>query len=324
MPRKVPVTLNTKRFLTRKSTASPARSEVDRTRSPSPTTQPVLNMPKPRRIAANTREESTPRSEMEKNQAPARLIIKAGKHGRELGSSSPVPPGAGHNAPNTAAPQTRRARPETSHQRAVNMNRRMRIDKILHKKLVAARGEVLKRRKKLSSTSIYLAMTRIFDLPNDYDTEEEYSWGPGGLVPHPMEEQDYGGEAMQRKKVLDRAMRRLAREDRDGPLKQLSRSLEPRKQKATNGGHDERHEERGRKLSRTRSKSRLGRGLHTMNPGDSQGEALDDLDLDLLGEGRPGAEYDSNDESGVDYSEGGGDATEDEMMEDSYVSLAGR
>ena len=277
-------------------------------------------MPKPRRIAANNREDSsTPQSEMEKPQPPARLILKAAKLGRDLGSSSPAPPGA---APNLTASHARRARPETSHQRAVNMNRRMRIDKILYKKLVGVRGEVLKRRRRQASTKTYLAMTRIFDLPDDYDTEDEFqSWGPGGLVPNRGEEEDYGGEAMQCKKVLDRAARRLTREERPGPFKPLTQNLKPQKRKLANGG---RHEDRGRKLSRTRSKSRLRGGPFTAAQGDTQGEALDDLDLDLLGEARPGADYDSNDESGIDDSEGVGDASEDEMMEDGIVSLPAR
>ena len=200
------------------------------------------------------------------------------------------------------------------------MNRRMRIDKILHKKLVSVRGDVLNRRRREASTQAYLAMTRIFDLPADYDSEDESSsWGPGGIVPNIGEEEDYGGEAMQRKKVLDRAARRLTREERGGPLKSLTRASEARKRKLANGSG---HEERGRKLSRTQSKSRLRGGLHSRNPGDNQGEALDDLDLDLLGEGRPGGGYDTNDDSGIDDSEGAG-GTDDEM-EDSVLSITGR
>ena len=286
--------------------ASPARSDVDRTRSPSPTNYPPLNLPKPRKVAAGSREgNETPRSDMEKQQTTTRLVIKPSKVNRAV-ESSPVPPGAGHAVLNSTAHAARRARPETSHQRALNNNRRMRVDQVLYKRRAQAQKEVLKHKRTQTTTRTYLAMNRIFALPDDYDTEDEKnSWGPGGLVPNPGEEEDYGGEAVRYKKIIDRTLRRLDREESGAALGLLTHGLKPRKRKLEAWPQEEEPKEKG---SRARTKGARARELR---PAVEQGDALDDLDLDLLGEG------DESDDpmNGLDDSDDGGDATVGEEEE---------
>ena len=210
---------------------SPARSEVDRTRSPSPTTGPPINAPKPRRPAPNGRSSTAAAAdsdavEPQADRPPAgRIILKSHRLERHPASSPPVPPGAGHAVLNAATPHARRARPETSHQRAVNHNRRLRVDRLLHRQLRAAQREA-RRRLKARARPAYRALARVWDLRDDYDTEDEgVSWGPGGLVPNPAEDSDWGGEALRHRKVLARGERRLAREHRAA---ELGRPVRPR------------------------------------------------------------------------------------------------
>lgn len=261
-------------------------------------------MPKPRKLAASHREgTSTPRPETDKASLPSRLVLKASKNDRNVDSSSPI-----HSAaPNSVTPHTRRARPETSHQRAVNMNRRMRIDNILYKSMVTDQNKVLKRRKKNTSTKTYLAMSRIYDLPDDYDTEDEGGWGPGGLVPDPRhEEEDYGGEATRVKKVIERAIRRVGREEGgEGGGKSLTDGIfgtSKSKRKAEKAG-----------LCIGGSEGPRGRKRHAQNDVENQGEVLDDLDLELLGEGGAGQDEGESGDSEDGDSDDVGEATEDEV-----------
>lgn len=141
-------------------------------------------------------------------------------------------------------------------------------------------------------------MTRIFDLPEDYDTEDETSknWGPGGLVPGPNEMEDFGYEASFRKKVVNRALRRLGRE---GTLPGLTRSLTTaRKGSRMNGGRDESPSGKA-SSSRTRDKSR--------------NERMDERMEDLM-DGDDIGDDDDDSGSGLDDSDGD-DATEDGMVD---------
>lgn len=306
-----------------KAPASPA--PIDNTRSPSPVVQ-GLWLPKPSAPSAESRKltgfrtENTSgatRQDFEKQQPITRLILKTSK----MESSSPAPPGIGHpvfHPTSTGASHQRRSRPETSHQKAVNQNRKMRIDNILHKRLVTLhRG--LRRRKRLeTSTSVYNALSRIIDLPEDYDTDAERAWGPGGLVPNPGEESDYGGEALVHKKVVERAQRRLVRAGAADSMLRAGGNPQIRRRKSDmNNARDEVY---GMSLSRADGK---GGEDHVMrrvrrNGNDvGEDEPLDDLDLDLLGEGRgeEQAEDDSMEDSGMDESEDGDDNSEDGMMD---------
>ena len=319
--------------LDERGVSSPAprirQSDMDHTRSPSPSNS-TLWLPKPpgrsteSKKLTGVRNENTPgttRSDFEKQQPITRLILKTSKVDHAHESSPPVPPGSGHpvfHPTSSSTTHQRRSRPETSHQRAVNMNRKMRIDSILHKKLTRLHSQVRRRKREQTSTSVYTAMSRITDLPEDYDTEDESAWGPGGLVPNRDEENDYGGEALRHKKVIDRALRRLARDDRGGRLSDLSYSLHGGKRKS---GANARTEALETRYSRAQNNRQDGqRPQHVDGSGDqaTHGGALDDLDLDLLGEGREGdrAEDESNEDSGMDESEDGDENSDEGVMDE--------
>ena len=226
-------------------------------------------------------------------------------------SSSPAPPGSGHPILHSSATNgmgSRRQRPETSHQKAVNMNRKMRVDHILHKQVAIKFNEARRKKKEANSSFGLMVMNRVKDLPDMYDTEEEGSWGPGGLVPNYGEIEDYGEEAVAYRKAIDRAVRRLYREENGGSLGRLANSYRKRKRQSRGYVDDEEKQSRSKKRRRDD-------GSHGMD-GIRSEEALDDLDRDLLGEGRD--EDDEMDEdSRTDDSEAeDGDMTEDEVMND--------
>ena len=250
---------------------------------------------------------SATRIDFERQQPTARLVLKT-RADRLPESSSPAPPGSSHPIlhPNLQSNvHHRRTRPETSHQKAVNINRKMRVDNILHKKLVSAHRRICRKKREDTSTFGFQAMTRIIELPEDYDTEEDLSWGPGGLVPNPNEDEDYGGEALKHKKVIDRAIRRLAREGQFSSLSDLSHNLRPHKRKARDyDDFDVREKGKSRKRNKTVGDPRSLQAAESHENG-SQGEGLDDLDLDLLGESREDDHADDgiDDESGLDDTE---------------------
>lgn len=245
---------------------------------------------------------------------PQRIVFKT-RVDHKLDVSTPAPPGMGHPiipTGNSNGHTHRRSRPETSHQKAVNMNRKMRIDHILHKQMLDQHLMIRRGERRKNSSFFFTAMRRIHELPDGYDTEYENSWGPGGLVPNLGEKEDFGEAALRHKKVLDRAMRRLAREDDGGPLSDLTRGYRKRKRKDAvykNGGES----------SSKRPSNHVGRPDAPAEPnrnGERQ-EGLDDLDLDLLGESRDDdrIEDDVDEESAAaeDSEVEGDDATEDDM-----------
>ena len=310
---------------------SPSRvvppSDTDRTRSPSPAAanlwmpKPSIRSAGPAKLANSRSENATPatRLDFERQQPTTRLVLKT-RSDRLPESSSPVPPGSGHPIlhPNLQSSlHHRRSRPETSHQKAVNINRKMRVDNILHKKLVSAHRRICRRKRQETSTFGFLAMTRIIELPEDYDTADESSWGPGGLVPNPGEAEDYGAEALIHKKVIDRAIRRLAREEQLGLLSDLSQSFRPHKRKARDyDDFDVREHGKSGKRSKHAGTLRSAQATDHHENG-SLGEGLDDLDLDLLGESREEdrGEDKADDESGLDDTEDG-DETDEEVVDE--------
>lgn len=240
---------------------------------------------------------------------PQRLVLKT--HLDFPQSSSPVPPGSGHPALYSAGPNgigSRRQRPETSHQRAVNVNRKMRIDHILHTQMGAVHRNARQYKKSVSSSFGLMVMNRVKMLPEMYDTEDEGSWGPGGLVPGRGEHEDFGEEGSAYKKSIDRAVRRLEREE-SGALGGLVRGYQKRKRRSRGSAGEEAKGGRYRK----RRKDEETRDLEfERSRGEVREDALDDLDLDLLGEGRD--EDDEMDEDSMDDSEGS--LMEDEVMND--------
>lgn len=250
--------------------------------------------------------------------APAqRLILKSYRPS----GSSPAPPRTTSQPPayNSIVNGTgsRRSRPETSHQKAVTVNRRMRIDRILFRKLVREHHQVQERRRREGRTNVFRAMKRIRDLPDTYDSEDDidYAWGPGGLLPNFRDEpEDYGEEAIRTKKVLDRAVRRLVREDNEVLPNGSKREYLKRKRKREDlGTSDEQSGFSIRKRSRIYSGRALSGNRSPMRD-DVHGEGLDDLDLDLLGERRDDEQLDveMDGESGGEDSE---DMTEDEAVD---------
>lgn len=182
--------------------ASPARSEVGRTRENTPEGTPSTS--RPRKVGLD-----------EKPPSSMKLNFKASRFGEV---SSPAPLGTGSlEIPRGSL--NRRSRPETSHQKAVNLNRKMHVDKILFRKWNVDVADASRKRKRSSGISpLYQEIKRVYYLPDDYDSENEESIGPAGLVPNMYtsglnEEDDFGGEANMHRKILSRAIRRLARDD---------------------------------------------------------------------------------------------------------------
>jgi hypothetical protein len=216
----------------------------------------------------------------------ARMVLKTAKNNRIAGSASPAPQ-PGHGA-------QRRARMETSHQRALNENRKLRVNSILYKKLKEEKFQILRAKKK-SSTRIYQTAVRILDLPPEYDSEEDWAWGPGGLVGNPDEIPDFGAEAERYKKVLDRALRRLKREE-SGAMRGLGMALGKRKARGLAGPDDpdfDGRKSRAVAMDGGIHSSKADGMLHGEPSVAAKSEELDELDRDLLGENRGG--YDEDD-----------------------------
>lgn len=222
-------------------------SEIERTPSPPPTdpqrSRPRKLGPDGRILGPDSVHDNNPAERywigksVEENPASALYgpsVIRTRMDHRH-DPSTPAPPGISHpilhaGHPNGAISQ-RRPRPETSHQKAVNMNRKMRIEHILHRQMVQEHVAVRREKRMKGSSFGFTAMKRIKDLPDSYDTENESSWGPGGLVTNLDEPEDFGEEALRQKKVIDRAVRRLLREEAGGALEGLVAGYRKRKRK---------------------------------------------------------------------------------------------
>ena len=226
-----------------------------------------------------------------------------------LSSSPPLPPGSGHPVLSAASNGNRRPRPETSHQKAVNINRKMRIDHILHKQMRSYQSEIRRQKRKVTSSFGMLVMNRVKDLPDTYDTDDETSWGPGGLVANSNEADDYGEEVIEYKKVIDRAIRRLYRVENVGPIGGLIKRYQKRRGRSRE--FSEGRGSRRRDEAQRRGSLRTGGRLEKSREGTTYEGQLDDLDLDLLGENR---DDDQDRDSGSDDTEGDdGDMTEEDV-----------
>ena len=309
-------------------------SDTDRTRSPSPAIVDYsdslnaghgipsgrvngLSMQNLPAFHAINRE--TPPVQGPESTSSQRLILKTRPY-RPHGSS-PAPPRSSsqplvHNGIFNGV-GSRRSRPETTHQKAVTMNRKMRIDSILFKKLLHEYNFVQDRRKQEGRTKVFRAMKRIRDLPDMYDSEDdrEQSWGPGGLLPNFRDEpEDYGEEAVRVKKVLDRAVRRLVREETVGFPKGPKREYLKRKRKREDFGTGDDQPSFG-----IAKRTRIAGGPTSFKDRSSirdevQEEELDDIDLALLGERREDEQIEA--EMDIDSGGDGSDwLTEDENVD---------
>ncbi|KAG8525518.1 uncharacterized protein KY384_009162 [Bacidia gigantensis] len=289
-----------------------AISDTDPTRSPSP----PINLPRNDSIdqsfAAQSpvNEHGYPRypSIASKNESSAnqRLVLKT-RLDNPMSSSPPLPPGSGHPVISANSNGHRRPRPQTSHQKAVDENRKMHIDHILHRQMQSQQSQIRRQKRRHSSTFGMMVMNRLKDLPDMYDTDDENSYGPGGLVPNRNEIDDYGEEAVRYRKIIDRAIRRL---DRD----QYGKSAEGLVH------HYEQHLGVPREFNRGRERPEMYTHQDAHNRAHLRGgsrhqkdaatdEQLDDLDLDLLGENR------NSDQEGYSEDSEGEDAdmTEDDI-----------
>lgn len=155
--------------------------------------------------------------------------------------ASPAPPGSNHPVLNRFIPEPslsqqpgRRPRPLTQHQIAVEQNRRQRIEYLLAKRRSNAYRVIRGKRQREIPFARYGRLLQ--GLPDGYDTEDdEVSWGKGGLLPNPQEEDDFGECASYFLSVIRKASRRLDRwdyEDANGPKKDRQKEREER-QRAT-------------------------------------------------------------------------------------------
>ena len=290
---------------------------MDLRRSATPPTDPPLNLPKPRKSLLSR--DDLGQREKGGRQSGARLKAEKTEHG--LDSASPAPYASDYPFLSTmpaTTPHTRRNRPETSHQKAVTHNRRMRIEKILHENLRREQQDAMNQNEASTSTFIYRAMNRISDLPNGYDTDDEDSWGPGGLLPNPgrQEREDFGGEALRYKKVYDRAVRRLDRLDSrglNGVNGATQRNQGPHGIKRRHDIYDrcDDGEREAAPASLERAKNSVRRpisfdppnGVHHRRPEEADGEAVRD----------DRAEEESNEESGSNGSSDNDDDTDEEV-----------
>ncbi|KAJ6172019.1 hypothetical protein N7470_001086 [Penicillium chermesinum] len=270
-----------------------------------------------------------------------RLVLKTKDRSPD---ASPAPSGSNSvmnrfiPEPSLSQAPGRRPRPLTQHQIAVEQNRRQRIDYLLAKRRATEYRDLAKKR---NSEDPVLRHTRLLaSVPDGYDTEDEKSWGKGGLLPNPAEEEDYGESAHHFLSVVRKAQRRLDRwdpDDANGPKKDRQAEREERQKakaaleadvRAANARSRPRKfagppssSGNAKKVNAVRTKG--GRapppGADATAPwdtdiaprdGEVEGE-LDDLDRELLGEGSgeedgpaPG---DFSDVSGDDDVEGEGD-----------------
>lgn len=151
--------------------------------------------------------------------------------------ASPAPPGSNHPVLNRFIPEPslsqapgRRPRPLTQHQIAVEQNRRQRIEYLLAKRRSNAYRVIRGKREREIPFARYGRLLQ--GLPDGYDTEDEgTSWGKGGLLPNPEEEDDYGECASFFLSVVRKAARRLDRwdyEGANGPKKNRQKEREKR------------------------------------------------------------------------------------------------
>ncbi|KAI9370777.1 hypothetical protein BJX61DRAFT_535352 [Aspergillus egyptiacus] len=191
-----------------------------------------------------------------------RILLKT-KAERTPDGASPAPPGSGHpvlnrfvtEASTSNQSSSRRPRPLTQHQLAVERNRRQRIEYILAKR----KGDAYRvLRAKRESKIPFVRYGRLLqNLPDGYDTDDERSWGKGGLLPNPEEEEDFGECANYFLSVVRKACRRLDRwdyENANGPRRDRKREREER-QKAREEAMDYEDAVEGRLSSRSRARA---------------------------------------------------------------------
>ena len=125
---------------------------------------------------------------------------------------------------------SRRPRPLTQHQLAVEQYRRQRIEYLLAQRRNEAHQLFRAKRQCEIPFIRYSRLTN--NLPDGYDTDDEQtSFGKGGLCPNPEEEEDFGEGANYFLSVIRKAARRLDRwdyENANGPKRDRQKEREER------------------------------------------------------------------------------------------------
>ena len=154
-------------------------------------------------------------------QPQQRIVLKT-KMDQTPDTVSPAPPGAAHpilNQFDTGSPGpsyvsgSRRSRPMTQHQLALEQNRKQRIDYALAQHRQRSMKNYRSKRQK--EPPFVRAERLMRALPDGYDTDDEKSWGKGGICPNPETEEDYGETASSFLSAIRRTARRLQRWDWD-------------------------------------------------------------------------------------------------------------
>lgn len=247
-----------------------------------------------------------------RQKGPHRLMLKTIQYDSSR-SPPPTPPGQGHTIFQgvTRVPASKgRSRGETWHQKALLKNRKAKVEAILYEHLSAERARIRQERKLRKRKGLFgfNVANAIQDLPSDYDSENDASpWGPGGILLHPEDYEDFGEEAIRQVKIIVRATRRLAREDNGVPRTGISKVHKKRKRKP-----DGRTGEVGMFAVEVQQQNILP-SSEALDPPE---EALDELDLDLLGENAEG----EPDEDEIDVGDDT-DAAEDFQDETSDVRV---
>jgi Ino eighty subunit 1 len=183
-------------------------------------------------------------SSVNRSSAQQRLILKT-KMDQTPDATSPAPPGSSHPILNQFVtdtpvsshnPPSRRPRPLTQHQLAVEQNRRQRIEYLLAQR----KNETYRvlRAQRESEIPVVRYNRMLENLPDNYDTEDESAWGKGGLIPNPENQEDFGEAAHYFLSVIRKVARRLDRwdwEDANGPRKDRKKAREERQKAYQNG-----------------------------------------------------------------------------------------
>lgn len=256
-----------------------------------------------------------------------RLVLKTkSEHSPDTGSPAPsgiVQPMVSRFITEPSLSQhssSRRPRPLTQHQLAVEQYRRQRIEYLLNKRKNEA-YRILRAKRETENPFVRYGQL-LQSVPDGYDTEdEEVSWGKGGLLPNPNEHEDFGECANYFLSVIRKATRRLDRwdyENANGPKRNRKREREERQRaRMEMFAIDDLDFGTGRPAPSARSRQRAARNAkrkaeaeaaaaasakadaaaHARDGGPAHGPAepgkpskdgddgLDDIDRELLGEG---------------------------------------
>jgi Ino eighty subunit 1 len=180
-----------------------------------------------------------PKRESSLNRSTAQRLVLKTRMDQTSDAASPAPPGSSHPVLNqfvndSAVPAhglpTRRPRPLTQHQLAVEQNRRHRIEYLLAQRKTEVFKVIRNRREREPAILRYKRILQ--DLPNTRPIEEEDFWGNGNT------QEDYGEAAHYFLSVIRKASRRLDRwdwEKANGPTKDRKKVREERQRAYQNG-----------------------------------------------------------------------------------------